>query len=297
MKALREWLQEVDDKRIGLGHFNVSDLMTLHAVVDAAREVGVPIIIGVSEGERDFMGTRQAAALVRSLREESGQNIFLNADHTHSLEKVAEAARAGYDLVLFDGSRLPFEENVARTQQAVEAAKSLSPEILVEGEVGYIGSASAIIERRPDDASRLTTPQEAQQFVRETHVDILSPAVGNMHGMLREMVTGEIRQRLDIPRIQAIKDATGAFLTLHGGSGTADEDFVAAIRAGINIVHINTELRLAWRQGVEEGLRKDANEVAPYKLLPLAYQKIRGVAQKRLELFSFLGSRTAEAGS
>jgi len=285
MQSLRQALVEADRRKVAVGHFNISDLTALRAIVDAARELKFPVLIGLSEGERDFLGTRTAAAAVRSLRDEFQHPIYLNADHTHSLEKVREVAQAGYDEVIFDGSKLPFDENVKLARRAVELAKSINPEILVECEIGYIGSSSAILEKRPEESLHLTTPEEARQFAEETSLDVLAPAVGNMHGLLREMVTGAAHKHLDIQRIDEIRRATGKFMTLHGGSGTEDKDFVAAIKAGMTIVHVNTELRLAWRQGVEEGL-KDKDEVAPYKIMPPAYQKIRAVVTQRLRLFN-----------
>ena len=168
----------------------------------------------------------------------------------------------------------------------MEIAKSIRPEILVEGEIGYIGSSSAILERRPEESLHLTDPEEARQFAEETGIDVVAPAVGNMHGLLREMVSGQAHKHLDVPRIEAIKRAVRKFMTLHGGSGTADQDFVAAIKAGMTIVHVNTELRLAWRRGVEEGLRQDPDEVAPYKIMPAAYQRVFEVVKERLALFN-----------
>jgi fructose-bisphosphate aldolase class II len=110
--------------------------------------------------------------------------------------------------------------------------------------------------------------------------------VGNMHGMLSSMVDGEARKRLDLERIGQIKAATRVFLTLHGGSGTEDEDLRKAIAAGINIVHINTEIRLAWRRGLEAGLARDLDEVVPYKILPSAVESVKQVASSRLKLFN-----------
>jgi fructose-bisphosphate aldolase, class II len=132
----------------------------------------------------------------------------------------------------------------------------------------------------------LTSPAEAKQFVEATGVDILAPAVGNMHGMLKSMVQGQTRKRLDIQRIAQIKNAAQVPLTLHGGSGTDDEDLRKAIAAGINIIHINTELRVAWRRGLEEGLSKQPNEVVPYKILPFAVESVKEVARSRLKLFN-----------
>src|SRR5690348_12616040 len=112
MQTLREVLEHAQKNETAVGHFNVSDLVLLKAVFAAARELKVPVIVGASEGEREFVGVRQLGALVRSLREEFDFPIFLNADHTHSLAKAVEAAKSGFDAVVFDRSALPFAENV-----------------------------------------------------------------------------------------------------------------------------------------------------------------------------------------
>jgi fructose-bisphosphate aldolase class II len=287
MNTLMEVLDDARRRRVAVGHFNFSDLVAFNAIVAAAGDLKVPVMVGVSEGERAFVGVAQAAALVRSVREESGLPIFLNADHTHSLAKAEEAARAGFDEVIFDASALPFEENVKETRRAVEALKSINPAIVVEGEIGNIGASSEILEKVPDNISALTTTAEAQQFIAATHIDVLAPAVGNMHGLLQSMVRGEAQKRLDLGRIGELSQATGSFMTLHGGSGTNDGDFQSAIKAGITIVHVNTELRLAWRRGIEAALKKDA-EVTPYKILAPAVAAVREVVTARLRLFNFM---------
>jgi fructose-bisphosphate aldolase, class II len=295
MRQLRDLLQEAQQNGVAIGHFNVSDLVLLKAVFTAAQELNTPVLVGLSEGEREFVGTRQIAALVRSLREEFDFPIFLNADHTHSLAKGIEAAKAGFDSIVFDRSALPFEENVRQTKQAVEALKAIHPVMLVEGEIGDIGSGSEIHDSAPDLSKGLSSPEEAKQFVRATGVDILAPAVGNMHGMLRSMVQGETKKHLDVQRIAGIKQAARIFLTLHGGSGTDDEDLRKAIGVGINIVHINTELRVAWRRGLENGLSKQPDEVVPYKILPTVVNSVREVVGSRLKLFSGEGHFTQKA--
>ncbi|HUA61432.1 MAG TPA: class II fructose-bisphosphate aldolase [Verrucomicrobiae bacterium] len=285
MESLRVALQNADARRMALGHFNVADLSGFHAVVRAGKRSNEPLMIGVSEGEREFIGVKEIALLVRVAREESGLPLYLNADHTHSLEKAKAAAEAGFDEIIFDASHKPLEQNIRETKEAVEVLKSIRPELLIEGEVGYIGSSSEIVDSVPAESLQLTTPKEAAQFVAETKVDVLAPAVGNMHGLLPSMLSGQTRKRLDIARIREIKQKTGAFLTLHGGSGTADGDFVAAIQAGITIVHINTELRVAWRRGLEESLRAHPRDVAPYKILPGAEKATEEVVAQRLALF------------
>jgi len=286
MTLLRTQLQEAQAGRKAIGHFNISDLVLLKAVFEAARQLNMPVMVGLSEGERAFVGTRQIAAFVRSLREEYDFPIFLNADHTHSLEKAVQAAKAGFVSIVFDLSALPFEENIRQTRQAVEALKSINPDLLVEGEIGDIGTGSEIHESSPDLSKGLSGPAEAKEFVTATGVDILAPAVGNMHGMLKSMVEGRAKKHLDIPRIEQIKRATGSFLTLHGGSGTNDDDFRRAIAAGINVVHINTELRIAWRNGLERSLEEHKEEVVPYKILPGAIELVKQVVAGRLRLFN-----------
>jgi ketose-bisphosphate aldolase len=286
METLRGVLQQAETKGVAIGHFNISDLVTLKAAFEAARDLNVPVVVGASEGERQFTGVRQTSAMVKSLREEYDFPIFLNADHTHSLTSAIEAAKAGFDWIVFDVSNLPFEENVRQTKAAVEALKALRPDILVEGEIGDIGSGSEIHEAAPDLQKGLTTPAEAKQFVEETRVDTLAPAVGNMHGMLKSMVTGDTKKRLDIERIRAVKAAARIFMTLHGASGTDDDDLREAIAAGMTVIHINTEVRLAWRRGLDGALAKQPNEIVPYKILPSVVDSVKRVVAARLELFS-----------
>jgi fructose-bisphosphate aldolase class II len=287
MKTLKEVLQQAKHDQVAVGHFNFSDLAAFNAIAATARALNLPVMVGVSEGERAFVGVRQAAALVMSVRAEYGQTIFLNADHTHSLAKAEEAAKAGFDEIIFDGSALPFEENIAQTKLAVEAIKSINPAILVEGEIGWIGASSEILEKPPEGVGVLTSPVEAKQFVEATNIDVLAPAVGNMHGLLQSMVHGETEKRLDIQRIAEIKAAAGIFMTLHGGSGTRDQDFQQAIKAGMTIIHVNTELRLAWRYGLDHVLQAHPAEIAPYKLLAEVVGALSEVVRKRLNLFNF----------
>lgn len=289
MRTLREIIKEAEDKKIAIGHFNISDLAGLKGIIEAAKGLDVPIIIGVSEGERKFMGLTQVAALLESLREELSLPIYLNADHTHDLRGCIAAAKVGFDAVIFDGSKLPLEENIAQTRAVVQAVKAMNPDILVEGELGYIGASSEIRESIPAGAAimpeDLTKPEEAARFVKETGVDLLAPAVGNIHGMMANAP----EPALDIARIAAVARAAGVSLVLHGASGNTDEEVDAAIEAGIRIVHINTEIRLAWRKGIEAALAANLKEVAPYKILPEAVETVRKVVEAKLRVFNRFG--------
>jgi fructose-bisphosphate aldolase class II len=289
MKTLREVLADADSRHVAVGHFNISDLAALKGIFEGARSLQLPILIGTSEGEREFIGVKQAVALIKTLRETYDYPIFLNADHTHSLDKAKEAAEAGYDEIIFDASKFPMDQNIAQTKEAVAAIRAINPNIIIEGEIGYIGASSEIVAERPAESLTMSTPEEAVKFCTETSVDVLAPAVGNMHGLLASMTTGANAEHkhLNIQRIAEIKAACGKFMTLHGGSGTEDADFIAAAKAGMTIIHVSSELRLAWRRGVGEGL-KDPNEIAPYKITAPSVIAIQKIVIDRLKLFNGL---------
>lgn len=273
---------------MALGHFNISTVEGVWAIARAAEALGLPVLIGVSEGERDFIGVRQVAALVASIRQESEQPIFLNADHTYSFDRVKEAIAAGFDAVIFDGSKLPLAENIAETKKCVDYARSVNPEIMVEGELGYIGTSSKLLEAVPDEINLsengLVEPIAAAEFARATGVDLLAPAVGNIHGMLK----GRPDPALDIDRIKLIRERADVPLVLHGASGNTDDDIRRAIAAGIAIIHINTELRVAYRDALRQTLQENPDEVAPYKILKPAGLAMQKVVEKKLKLFNNL---------
>ncbi len=286
MKTLRECLAHAVETKTAIGHFNISNLEGLWAVFNSAKELNVPVIIGVSEGERHFVGVKQAVALVRSLREEYDFPIYLNADHTYSFEKVKEAVDAGYDAVIFDGTELPFEENIKVTKQCVDYARSVNPEILVEGELGFIGKSSKILEGIPAGVKIskefLTKPDEAKKFVDETRIDLLAPALGNLHGMLQE---GRAPP-LNLERIAELAVAVKIPLVLHGGSGNSAEDFSSAIKHGVSIIHINTEIRLAYHRALVLSLQENPEEIAPYKYLKEPRLAMGKVVDEKLRVFN-----------
>ena len=137
-------------------------------------------------------------------------------------------------------------------------------DVLLEGELGMIGSGSEVLDAPPADIDKdLTDPQQAAHFARETGIDLIAPAVGNMHGVLRSGA----QQKLDTKRIEEIAQASGLPVVLHGGSGSSDADFVASAKAGAAEIHISTDLRVAYRKGIEQGLASLPDEVAPYKYI------------------------------
>ncbi|MCX6754117.1 MAG: class II fructose-bisphosphate aldolase family protein [Candidatus Nomurabacteria bacterium] len=289
MKTLREYIKEAGEKGIAIGHFNISNIEALHGIYNAAKKLNVPVIIGVSEGEEEFIGRDEVAVLVKMLRARDDYPIFLNADHHYSFESVKAALDAGYDAAIIDAVKLPLEENIALTKKCVEYAKGLGEkegrDILIEAELGFIGQSSKILDAIPEGVSEatMTKPDDAKYFVEATGISLLAPSVGNVHGMVKGG-----NPRLDIQRIKDIKAACGVPLVLHGGSGIADEDFTNAIKEGIDIVHINTEIRVAYKEALQKYLADNPKEVAPYKILKPAVDAIEQVVYNRLKLFNNL---------
>lgn len=287
MKTLREYIKEASDNGIAIGHFNISNIEGLHGIYNAAKKLNVPVIIGVSEGEEEFIGRDEVATLVKMIRERDNYPIFLNADHHYTFESVELALNAGYDMAIIDAVKLPLEENIALTKKCVDYAKELGKkegrDILIEAELGFIGQSSKLLEEIPEGISErtMTTKEDAKIFVEETGVDLLAPSVGNIHGMVKGG-----NPKLNIKRIKEIHETSGVSLVLHGGSGISDEDFRDAIQAGISIVHINTEIRVAYKEALEKYLKENPNEIAPYKILKPAVLAIEKVVEERLRLFN-----------
>lgn len=288
MLTLKEAIKNAEKNKVALGHFNIADSNMFWGVVGAAHKLNVPVVIGISEGERDFIGLRQAVALVGSVRDELSHPIFLNADHTYSLDGVKEAVGAGVDSVIFDGAKLTPEENVKLAKQSVEYVKESGRDALVEAELGYIGTSSKLLDNVPEGASvtddLMPGPDDARKFVEDTGVDLLAPAVGNLHGMLKNAKNPS----LDIERIAAIREAGDVPLVLHGGSGISDEDFVKAIDAGVSMIHVSTEVRLAYRDGIKKSLQENPDELAPYRFLKPAVQAVQSVVEEKIKLFNKL---------
>lgn len=317
MKTLRQYIQDARETGTAIGHFNISNIEALNGIVKAAQKLNVPVVIGVSEGERDFIGVHQVSALVRSLRQKLNHPIFLNADHTYSFERVKEAIDAGFDMVITDHAGTDMQANIDFTRQAVQYAKEVnekrangtSPrdgsdsdasgksslnmpqEVLVEAEIGYIGKSSKVLDGVPAEIpldengnialSALTTAEDAAMFVRETGIDLLAPAVGNIHGIVKNA-----QPKLNIARIAEIAASTDAPLVLHGASGIGNDELAAAVEAGISMVHYNTELRIAYRDAVRDFLTQNPNEVAPYKFLANAVEAVERVVEEKLRVMN-----------
>jgi fructose-bisphosphate aldolase class II len=286
--SLRSLILEARANNRAIGHFNVSNLDAIHAIVEAAEELNVPVILGATEGEENYIDIEVLAAIVTALKKESKVPVFLNADHHYSFESVKKALDAGYDMAIIDLVKLPLEENIQITKQCVDYARELGEkegrEILIEAELGFIGSSSKMLDSVPDGVGEatMTTPADAKHFIDSTGIDLLAPSVGNIHGMVK---SGE--PALHPERVREIYEATNIPMVLHGASGNTDEDVRACIEAGVAIVHINTEIRVAYKDALVKSLTEaNKDEVAPYKYLPMAKDAIKAVVLQKLKVFN-----------
>jgi fructose-bisphosphate aldolase class II len=286
MKTLKYYFEKAQKEKFAIGQFNFSDFTQMKAIINKASELKSPVILGTSEGESKFFGIEEAVALRDVLRKKTGLPIFLNLDHGKSFEYLKQAIDAGYDMVHFDGSKLPLDENIKIAKEVVKYARKKG--ILVEGEVGRIGTDSSKLysekfEIKEDD---LTKPSEAEKFIKETKADLLAVSMGNFHGI---EVSG-IDPNLRLDALKGVKEKSGStFLVLHGGSGTPENDIKEAIKMGIVKININTELRLAFSGNLRKYLDNNKEEIVPYKFLPDAQKSVEKVVELKINLFGSAG--------
>ena len=283
MQSLREVIEEYKKGGKAVGHFNISDSNQLRAIALASRETGLPAIVGLSEGEREYLPISHARALV-SIYQADGIPLYVNADHTYDLDKAKQAIDDGVDSIVVDGAKFPMEQNILLVKQVVAYARSSARDVVVEGELGYIGSSSKQLDSLPEGVTveNLTTGADAKEFVGATGVDCFAPAVGNVHGMLKNAA----EPRLHPERVKEIAVATGLPLVLHGASGNTEEDIKACIAAGVAIVHINTELRVMYRDRLYDTIRSNPGEATPYKFLTPAVTKMKEYVAGKLRVFA-----------
>lgn len=284
---MKRILKQAQQGKYALGAFNFSTAEVLKAIVAGAKEMSAPIIVATSEGEAGFIGMMEAAALVSAWRIASKIPIILNLDHGKSLEKIKKAIAAGYNAIHFDGSGLNYQENLKQTKAVVdyvrEVEKTFYRDIIVEGELGYLRGSSSLhkeaLEIKPED---LTKPAQAKEFVEKTGIDSLVIAIGNAHGVFAK---GE--EKLNLERLAEIKNAVGkkVFLVLHGGSGIPEDDVKKAIELGIVKVNVNTELRAAYKFGIEKELKEKPEETTPYKILAESVGAVKEVVRNKIKIF------------
>ncbi len=274
---LREHFRRARESGYAIGQFNFSTLEQLQAIVLAADNFNVPVICGTSKGEADFFGAKEAPFIIRNMREKHTENLFLNFDHGKTFQEVKDAIDAGYDMVHFDGSCLPFEENIKMTKKVVAYAKKRG--VVVEGEVSKITGKSSSFAGKIEETT-LTSLDKIVKFITQTKVDCIALDVGNVHGIYSET------PRLHLERIDELLKRTSCFVVLHGGSGIEDKKIRDAIERGVVKVNINTELRVCWKESLKKVLIEQTDEVVPYKIMPTVREAVQEKVEEKIKIFS-----------
>ena len=267
-------VQDAKRGRYAVGQFNFSTLEFAQAIMAAAVEERAPFILGVTGGGLRHMGVEFAAAIGRTVAEMAEVPVALHLDHGSSFEIVMRCLRAGFSSVMFDGSRLPLQENMAITKQIVRVAHSMG--VSVEAEVGAIGGVEDDLSLAASDAL-VTDPKEAISFYEETGVDALAVAVGNAHGMYKSIPD----IRIDI--VQTISEALPIPLVLHGGSDIPEATIRQAIVAGCSKINVSTEFQLAFTDGLRQALADESLHDSR-KCLGPAREAVRKVVVEKIRL-------------
>ena len=270
-----------------LGSFNAGDLEIIKGVIQAGIELKSPLLIEASPGEIKFFGHRNFDCVVENFKKETSLPILTNLDHSLGLEEAQEGIESGFDLIHFDGSDLTYEENIKISKMIVQQAHEKG--ILVEGEFDKILGTSAPHQEDAESvqaSGSYTDPEKADEFVNQTGVDILAVFIGNLHGTYKQA------PKLDLERLRMIAEKLPCFLSLHGGSGLLEEDIRQAISLGKVVkINVNTELRVAYRETLENVL-KGSEEVAIYKIMPPVIAAVQKVVEEKIRLFGSEGKAT-----
>jgi len=263
-----------------IGAFNANNLEIVQGIVEAAEEMEAPVILQASQGAIKYAGLDYIVAMVRAAAEKVKVPVALHLDHGTSFEQAVQCIRAGFSSVMYDGSKLPLEENIAATLAVVKVARAVG--VSVEAELGRIGGTEDDISVSDREAT-MTVPEEAQEFVARTGVDALAVAIGTAHGVYK----GE--PKLDFDRLKAIADLVDVPLVLHGASGVPDEAIKRAISLGICKVNIDTNLRQAFVAAIVRVLSEKPGEIDPRKLLGPAREALKQVVKEKISLFGSAG--------
>jgi len=283
VSSAREWFQQAMKEGFAIGAFNVDNMDIFKAVCIAGENKRSPVMLEFSQGEIGYFGLKNIVDLIINAREEYGIPILLNLDHSKSVEDcIAAIDQAGFDDVHFDGSDLTYEKNVEETKKVVDSAHKKG--LLVEAEIDKIAGSSDIHDEEIDIKllkQSYTDPQKAAKFVKETGVDMLATAFGNVHG------TFPVQPNLDINLLSKIREVVpSCFLSLHGSSGIPAEQVKTAINVGkIVKVNLNTELRVAYREAIGEELSENPNEYASYKLSSDVIMAVAAVVEAKIDVF------------
>ena len=276
-KNLIELFKENEGKG-AVGAFNLHCFEMLPAMIQAAEELNVPIIIQTSLGTAEYIGFEPLIAAVKALAEKSSVNVALHMDHCKSVEALKKAIDLGYSSVMYDGSALPIEENIKNTQEVVEYAHAHG--VSVEGEIGSIGGAEegVVVEK---DAAMYTKPEDAKKFVEETGCDTLAIAIGTAHGIYPKDFVPHLEQEL----LTEIKNTVSIPLVLHGGSANPDEEISAAVKNGISKINISSDIKEAFYRKCRDVLN-DPVIREPNAIYPPCIEAMKKVIYQKIDLFN-----------
>ncbi len=266
--TLNEILKDAEEKKYGVGLFNMLNLEMARGIIEAAEEENSPLILGVAEVHFPLIPFEYAAPIMRQIAEKAKVPVCLHLDHGTDYKKIMTAIQAGFSSVMYDGSSLPYEENIANTRQVSKVAHALG--ITVEAELGHVGQGSNESDFNCEDL--YTKPEQVNDFIRRADVDALAVAIGTAHGPYVK------KPVLDIGRLRELYEVSEKPLVLHGGSGLTDEDFRNVIENGIRKVNICTELCIACRNAY---LQSANHEI----LFDDAKNAVKEVTKQRMRLF------------
>lgn len=285
----RQRMQQARDEHWAFGAFNLDDQATLRAVVQAAAAKKAPVLVEVSQGEVDDIGLENVRDMVDNFKAEYGVEIYVNLDHSPSVDAAMDGIEAGFEFIHIDISQANHdatdEEIVAATKQVVEYAKLTGA--LVESEPHYFGGSSNVHNEEINyDEIRKTfsTPEVARAFVEATGIDTFAAAVGNLHGKY------PVPKVLDLELLQQIRSAIDCNISLHGGSDTPGHYFRDAVKIGVTKVNINSDMRYAYRTTLEKVLKENPGEYSVAKLISKeVVAAVQAVVESKIDDFNSAG--------
>lgn len=280
----RHLMQRTRKEGFAVGAFNIDNQETLVAVAKAARKLNAPVLVELSHGEVKALGLQNVRDLVDNYKKEYGIEIFLNLDHSPTVEDCKRAIDLGFEFVHIDISQANHdasdEEIIRKTKEVVEYAKFTGS--LIESEPHYFGGSSNL-HREAIDYEEIkktfSTPEGAKAFVDATGIDTFAAAVGNLHGKY------PVPKILDLELLKRIREAIDCQISLHGGSGTPLHYFEDAAKIGVSKVNINSDMRYAYRTTLEKVLKENPDEYAILKLMPEVYNAVQAVVEEKIHAF------------
>lgn len=284
----RHLMQRTKQQHFAVGAFNIDNQETLIAICRAAQKLNSPVLIELSQGEVEAIGLENARDLVDNYKAEYGIEVYLNLDHSPTVEACKQAIDAGYEFIHIDISQANHnatdEEIIKKTKEVVEYAKFTGA--IVESEPHYFGGSSNVHKEDIDYEEikkTFSTPDGARNFVEATGIDTFAAAVGNLHGKY------PVPKELDLELLQQISDAIPCQISLHGGSGTPLHYFESAAKMGVSKVNINSDMRYAFRTELEKVLKENPEEYAVVKLMPQVYKAVQEVVEEKILAFGSAG--------